>query len=599
VPSGAHTTTTAANTPAAGGSQNADIKNSGIFSPEAQARIHARAQEQLRSDLASWHARDLASEAALRAAPSRPYRTTAPLYDTDTAATEAEPGQVNQQIPGLAAGWRAAQATTPGQQEIPGVAAGWRAAQAVSPQAQTNQAVQAGLRAAQATTPNIPAGLPPQLATQAQTAQNPGPFGGAVANWANQAGSNLMARANQIGANVPATGLPSQLTGQQAQLPNVGGAIGTGAQNLGGALSGLAWRAGNWAAGLGANVPTTGLAPQLAQQNAVQAGLQAAQATPPPQGVPAPPVLPSQQPGAMPGSQFLPGGIPGAAAPAAPRVTQPAITQPRVVTPPGATPTRQTLFAHMAQAEQQYGLPHGTLYGHAMAESNMNPNARRLGAGADKSYGLMQFTTPTAQQYGLTNPYDPHASIDAAAHFISDLRRQFGGDTNKAIMAYNTGAGNVRKGNIGPGTRAYLPKVLGFIDQAPYARGGAVKHDDARQDRQQMLGILKEKGLTKARGGRFAKGGASADDTPPKAIPGKSVLRRAPHGKIALPVMHIAIMAIPKHKGAEKHASGGTIEIPPERQERRARRPGAVPPVKGKTPRGVGKALRGWGRTGQ
>ena len=146
-------------------------------------------------------------------------------------------------------------------------------------------------------------------------------------------------------------------------------------------------------------------------------------------------------------------------------------------------------------------------------------------------------------------------------------------------------------------TRAYVPAVMNFANMFTYAKGGV--HEDAAEDRQQMLGILKEKGLTKSKGGRgFAKGGASADDMPSKAIPGKSVLRRAPHGKIALPVMHIMIAAIPKHKGEGK-ARGGTITIPPERQETRARRPAEVPPVRGKTPRGVGKALRGWGKTGR
>jgi len=56
------------------------------------------------------------------------------------------------------------------------------------------------------------------------------------------------------------------------------------------------------------------------------------------------------------------------------------------------------------------------------------------------------------------------------------------------------------------------------------------------------------------------------------------------------------IAAVPK---SHRKANGGTISIPPERQESRALKPEEVPPVKGKTPRGVGKAIRGWGRTGR
>jgi soluble lytic murein transglycosylase-like protein len=75
----------------------------------------------------------------------------------------------------------------------------------------------------------------------------------------------------------------------------------------------------------------------------------------------------------------------------------------------------------------------------------------------------------TARSYGLTNPYDPVASIDAQAHLMSDLLRQFGGKVALALAAYNAGAGAVtRYGGIPPyaETRAYVARILGLLGGA-------------------------------------------------------------------------------------------------------------------------------------
>jgi hypothetical protein len=52
--------------------------------------------------------------------------------------------------------------------------------------------------------------------------------------------------------------------------------------------------------------------------------------------------------------------------------------------------------------------------GQLMAESGFDPNAGSS-AGAQ---GIAQFMPSTAASYGLTNPYDPVAAIDAEAHLI-------------------------------------------------------------------------------------------------------------------------------------------------------------------------------------
>lgn len=57
--------------------------------------------------------------------------------------------------------------------------------------------------------------------------------------------------------------------------------------------------------------------------------------------------------------------------------------------------------------------------------------------------GLMQFMPETAAAYGLQNPHDPKAAIDAAGHYLRDLLRKFGGRVDLALAAYNAGEGTV------------------------------------------------------------------------------------------------------------------------------------------------------------
>jgi soluble lytic murein transglycosylase-like protein len=57
--------------------------------------------------------------------------------------------------------------------------------------------------------------------------------------------------------------------------------------------------------------------------------------------------------------------------------------------------------------------------------------------------GPMQFMPETARRYGLQNPHDPKAAIDAAAQYLRDLLARFGGRLDLALAAYNAGEGTV------------------------------------------------------------------------------------------------------------------------------------------------------------
>jgi soluble lytic murein transglycosylase-like protein len=97
-----------------------------------------------------------------------------------------------------------------------------------------------------------------------------------------------------------------------------------------------------------------------------------------------------------------------------------------------------------------------------MAESNFNPFAVSPAGAA----GIAQFMPATAAAYGLDDPFDPESAIDAQAHLMSDLLRQFGGDVSLALAAYNAGPGAVEPCQCVPAipeTQAYVARILGLM----------------------------------------------------------------------------------------------------------------------------------------
>jgi hypothetical protein len=99
-----------------------------------------------------------------------------------------------------------------------------------------------------------------------------------------------------------------------------------------------------------------------------------------------------------------------------------------------------------------------------MAESGFDPMAVSS-AGAQ---GIAQFMPATAAAYGLANPFDPEEAIDAQAHLMSDLIRQFG-DPQLALAAYNAGPGAVEAcGCASPyaETQAYVSRIMALLGGA-------------------------------------------------------------------------------------------------------------------------------------
>jgi hypothetical protein len=115
----------------------------------------------------------------------------------------------------------------------------------------------------------------------------------------------------------------------------------------------------------------------------------------------------------------------------------------------------------IAGAAQRWNVGAALLSAQIYAESNFNPFARSP-AGAQ---GIAQFMPATAIAYGLRDPFDAAAAIDAQAHLMRDLLGRFG-SVPLALAAYNAGSGAV--GSCGcipafPETQAYVAKILGLL----------------------------------------------------------------------------------------------------------------------------------------
>lgn len=119
---------------------------------------------------------------------------------------------------------------------------------------------------------------------------------------------------------------------------------------------------------------------------------------------------------------------------------------------------------YFKQAGQQYNIDPNILAAQAMAESGLNPNAVSK-AGAQ---GIAQFMPGTAEQMGLTDPFNPSLAIPAQAKYLDYIRSQGITDPEQMLAAYNAGPGAVKKyGGIPPyaETKNYVDRIKGYLDE--------------------------------------------------------------------------------------------------------------------------------------
>jgi hypothetical protein len=135
---------------------------------------------------------------------------------------------------------------------------------------------------------------------------------------------------------------------------------------------------------------------------------------------------------------------------------------------PGFVPAR--FRGPLLAAAARHDVSAALLAAQLMAESGFNPNAVSP-AGAQ---GIAQFMPATAAAYGLRDPFDPVAAIDAQARLMSELLGQFG-SAELALAAYNAGPGAVGACDCippYPETQAYVARILALLDGAGALPGG-------------------------------------------------------------------------------------------------------------------------------
>ena len=91
-------------------------------------------------------------------------------------------------------------------------------------------------------------------------------------------------------------------------------------------------------------------------------------------------------------------------------------------------------------------------------ESSGNPNV----TSASGAQGLMQLMPQTAAGFGVRDPFDPEQNISAGTRYLAGLLREFNGDVEKTLAAYNAGPAAVRKANgipAFPETQDYVRRI--------------------------------------------------------------------------------------------------------------------------------------------
>jgi hypothetical protein len=95
--------------------------------------------------------------------------------------------------------------------------------------------------------------------------------------------------------------------------------------------------------------------------------------------------------------------------------------------------------AYLADSAARHGVDARLLWVIAWLETRFNPAAvSRKGA-----RGLMQMMPATARRFGLKNPHEPAAAIDAAAKYVRLLMERYDGRADLVLAAYNAGEGAV------------------------------------------------------------------------------------------------------------------------------------------------------------
>ncbi len=172
-------------------------------------------------------------------------------------------------------------------------------------------------------------------------------------------------------------------------------------------------------------------------------------------------------------------------------LTTTAMAQLRQETGPSLQQRAREFEPLIIESAKRYGIDPRILQTVCFIESRYRLNA----VSPKGALGPMQFMPETAQRYGLRNPHDAKASIDAAAHYLRDLLRKFGGRVDLALAAYNAGEGTIESFQTG------RPLVLAsgkIINRLRLITGGVPPYRETQQYVKSAIAILSRTRLTYA-----------------------------------------------------------------------------------------------------
>jgi soluble lytic murein transglycosylase-like protein len=122
----------------------------------------------------------------------------------------------------------------------------------------------------------------------------------------------------------------------------------------------------------------------------------------------------------------------------------------------GPTPTPSAIRALIDKIAMKFGVDNALVHAVVRAESNYNPYA----ISPKGAMGLMQIMPVVARQYGVGDPFDPTANLEAGIMHLRGLVLRHG--LTRGLAAYNAGeAAVIRYGAVPPyrETQNYVQRV--------------------------------------------------------------------------------------------------------------------------------------------
>ncbi len=115
------------------------------------------------------------------------------------------------------------------------------------------------------------------------------------------------------------------------------------------------------------------------------------------------------------------------------------------------------------EASEKYNVDKNLIKSVILTESGGNPKAHSK----NKAKGLMQLLDSTADSLGVKNIWDPKQNIFGGTKYLSNMLRQYDGNNDLALAAYNAGPGNVKKYKGIPPfkeTKVYIKRVKNYLN---------------------------------------------------------------------------------------------------------------------------------------